>query len=295
MRRAFALVVLALPLAACGGNGGTSNVSSSVPALAQAATKSASASTLKIDLQMSETATGLAHPITMSATGVEDNTNHRVDMHLDMSSLAANLGGTVKQFSNPAEWQGEEIGDLSNGHFVMYMHLPLLSKLVPGGKPWIKFDLSAVGKSLGVNFSQLTQVSGDPGQTLDWLRSTSGAITDAGPETIDGVETTHYKASIDLAKYPNLVPLDRRAAVRRTINSLISLTGLRSFPVDAWISSDGLVRKLRMSFSEDVNGQQVTSDMTMRFHDFNAPVSISLPPAGQTLDVTKLALGAAKP
>ena len=290
MRCAVLLCALAFPLAACGGGGGN-HAMSAPPSLAEAATKSASAPTVKIALEMTMTTSQLPQPLSMSATGVEDNAKHRVDMHLDMSKFAATLGKGAKQFSNAADWKGEEIGDLSNGRFVLYMHLPFLSKLIPGRKPWIKLDLSAYGKKLGVDFSQITQLSSNPGQTLDWLRSTNGAITNAGPETVDGVQTTHYKAAIDLARYPSLVSPDRRAAVRKAVDALINLTGLRTFPVDAWISSDGLVRKMRMSFSEDVSGQQITTGMTMRFRDFGAPVSIKLPPASETFDATKFAGG----
>ena len=84
-----------------------------------------------------------------------------------------------------------------------------------------------------------------------------------------------------------MVPAGQRAAVRKAINSVINLTGLRTFPVDAWISDDGLVRQMNMSFSEDASGQQMTMYMRTRFHDFNAPVNITLPPASETLDSSR--------
>ena len=110
MRRVLALAVLALPLAACGGSGTKSGFPPSTTApLAQAATKSASASTLKMDLAMTMTAPNLPNPATMSASGVEDNANHRADMHFDMSGFASSLGkGAPKQFTDPAMWRGEE-------------------------------------------------------------------------------------------------------------------------------------------------------------------------------------------
>jgi hypothetical protein len=296
MRRVLALAVLALPLAACGGSGTKSGFpSSSTPSLAQAATRSASASTLKLDFTMTMTAPNLPSPATMTASGVENNTSHQADMNFDMSGFASSLGKSApKQFTNPALWRGEEIADFSKGRFVLYMHLPLLTNLVPDHKPWIKLDLSAYGKRLGIDFTQLTQFSSNPGQTLDWLRSTNGAITRLGSETVDGVRTTHYKAAIDLAKYPSIVSPARRAAVRKAISAVINLTGLRTFPVDAWVSDDGLVRKMNMSFTEDVSGQQLTMNMTTRFHDFNSPVSIKLPPANQVLDSTQF-VGASGP
>lgn len=288
MRRALALLVFVLPLAACGGNGGVFHASGSAPSLAEAATKSASASTLKMNLSMTMTSSSLPKGIMMTATGSEDNVRHRADIQLDMSSLASSLGSNAPAgFADPSLWKGEEIADFSRGHFVVYMHLPLLTNLIPGHKQWVKLDLAAYGKRLGIDFSELTQFSSNPRQTLDWLRSTNGAITDVGKQTVGGVQTTHYKAAIDLAKYPNMVPAGRRASVRKAINAVINLTGLRTFPVDAWISDDGLVRQMNMSFTEDVSGQQLTMFMAMRFHDFNKPVRITLPPASETLDSTQ--------
>lgn len=295
MRRALALLVFVLPLAACGGNGGVFHATGSAPSLAEAATKSASASTLKMNLSMTMTSPSLPKAIMMTATGSEDNVRHRADIQLDMSSLVSSLGANApKQFADPALWKGEEIADFSRGHFVVYMHLPVLTNLIPGHKPWVKLDLAAYGKRLGVDFSQLTQFSSNPGQTLDWLRATNGAVTNVGTQMIGGVQTTHYKAAIDLAKYPNMVPAGRRAAVRKAVNTVMNLTGLRTFPVDVWISDDGLVRQMNMSFTEDVSGQQLTMYMATRFHDFNGPVSISLPPASETLDSTQF-VGASRP
>ncbi len=295
MRRALALTICVLPLAACGGTGSKSNATSPTAPLAEAATKSASASTVKMALDMTMTSSAFPKPISMTATGVEDNTKHRADMTLDMSSISAAFGTSVpKQLADSSLWKGEEITDFSGRNFVLYMRLPFLTRLIPGHKPWIKLDLAAYGKKMGLDFSQLTQFSSDPGQTLDWLRATNGAVTDAGNQVVDGVKTTHYKAAIDLSRYPDLVPASRRAAVRKAINAVVNLTGLRTFPVDVWVSDDGLVRKMNMSFTEDVSGQQMTMNMSTRFHDFNAPVSISLPPASQTLDSSQF-IGASGP
>ncbi len=284
MRRVLFISVASLALAACGG-GGSQHIS-----LAQAATKSAAASSMKLDMTMAMTTPQLSKPLTLTATGVEDNTNHRAQINLDMSTFATSLSalGGKSPFKG-ADWKGQEIADFSNGHAVMYMNLPFLTKLIPQHKPWIKIDLSAVGKSVGLDFSQFTSLSSNPAQEMDWLRSTSGSIQKVGTETIDGVSTTHYYATIDLAKYPNLVPPARRAAMRQAVNSLVKLAHVSSFPVDAWVGDDGYVRKLRMSMNETIQGQGLGMDITMRFHDFGSPVNISLPPASQTLDATKLA------
>jgi hypothetical protein len=274
-----------MPLAACGG--GSQHIS-----LADAATKSTTARSMKLDMTTAMSTPQLPQPVILTATGVEDNTTHRVQMNVDMSSLVGSLGAPrgVKQ----SDFKGQEIGDLANGHLVIYMNLPFMTKLIPGAKRWIKIDLNAFSKSLGIDFSQFTSLTANPAQMIDWVRATSGSITKVGSETVDGVQTTHYHSTIDLSKYPNLVPPARRAAMRRAVNALIKTAHVRTFPMDAWVDSDNLVRKLHLKFNETIKGQKIGMDMSMHFHDFGAPVSVSLPPADQTVDLSKIA-GTSKP
>ena len=281
MRRAFALLLLALPLAACGGD------VTSIDPVAQAAATSTKAHTMKVDMATTMSAPGLGTPIAVRAAGDIDNDGHRMRTSVDMSSLARVLptGG------NPADFRGEQIGDFSHGRAVMYMNLPFMTKLLPQQKAWLKIDLAAAGKAAGLDVSQFTQLGSDPAQFLDYLRATSGDIKKLGSETIDGAETTHYRATIDFDKYPKLVPPQRRAAVRRAIAALRRLTHARLQPVDVWVGDDKLVRKLHESFAETVQGQQLTLDMTMKFHDFNAPVSITIPAAADTADISQLTGG----
>ena len=61
-------------------------------------------------------------------------------------------------------------------------------------------------------------------------------MTKVGTETLDGVETTHYTATLDPAKIPNGARLQK-------------LTGASYQPVDVWIDSDDHVRRLHMAYS----------------------------------------------
>ncbi len=282
MHRTFALLALALPLAACGGGGSGGSVSS----LAQAATKSTSTTSMRMDLTVTMTASQLSQPLTLTSSGVEDNSSRRAEMSIDMSKFAAAFGTVGKQLADPADWKGTEIADFGNGRALLYMNLPFLTKLVPGHKPWVKLDLKAYANKFGVDISQFTDFSSNPAEILDWLRATSGSIRKIGTETVEGVETTHYHATVDLSKYAKLVPPDQRVVVRKFITSL---AGFHTFPVDAWVGNDGLVRKEHLAFTETVLGQKLTMNMVMYFHDFGGPVRIALPSAHQTVDVAKLA------
>jgi hypothetical protein len=279
MRKYVALLLVALPLSACGGSQQIS--------LADAATKSTSVPSMKMDMTTAMSTPQLPQPVILTATGAAENANHRVRMNIDMSSLVGSLG--APSGVKAADFKGEEIGDLANGHLILYMKLPFLTKLIPGRKPWIKFDLNSYGRSLGIDLSQFTSLSANPAQMIDWIRATSGSIEKVGSETIDGVPTTQYHATIDLSKYPQLVPANRRAAMKRAVDALIKTAHVRTFPMDAWVGDDKLVRKLRLKFAETVRGQKIALDMSMHFHDFGAPVNISLPPANQTVDLAKIA------
>jgi hypothetical protein len=282
-RSVVVLLLLAFVPAACG-----STQSFAPPSLAEAATKSSNASSMKFDMSMAFNSLQLTQPVAMTASGAADNAGHRMRMTIDMSKYASGVGGAA---TNPADWRGTEIADLSNGRLIVYMSLPFLRKLTPGGKPWIKMDLDAIGKRLGVDFSQLTNLSVNPAQMLDWLRATSGSITKIGAETVGGVQTTHYHATVDLAKYPRLVPPSRRAAMRRTVDALTKLAHVSRFPADAWVGADGLVRKLHVAIRETVGGQPLEVAVALRFHDFGTPVHVTVPPSSQTVDFSKLEAG----
>jgi len=229
--------------------------------------------------------------VEMTATGALDNANHRMNMQLDMSKFVTQLGGAASALGNPSDWVGEEVGDFGEGRAVLYMRLPVLTRLLPGGKPWIKMDLNAIGKQAGIDLSQFTQFASDPSRMVDWLRTASGDVTTVGTETIDGVETTHYRATVDLSKYPDLVPADQRDAVRKAVDAITKEAHVSSFPIHVWVGKDGLVRQVRTVLTETIQGQTMNVVTSERFYDFGAPVDIQVPADDQVTDISSLAGG----
>jgi hypothetical protein len=283
VRRTLPLVLLALPLAGCGG----SNDVMSIDPVARAAATSASAHSMKVNV-ITKTSLGLGSPFAIEASGVVDNDTHRVRMSLDMSSLAGLIPGTG---SSAADYRGEEVADFAGGKAVVYMNMPFMTKLAAQGKPWVKIDLAKSARGAGLDVSQFTQISSDPSQLLDYLRATSGEVKNLGTETIDGVRTTHYRATVDLEKYPELVPPAQRAQARAAVAALRKVTKVRLQPVDVWIGDDKLVRKLHESFTETIQAQEMTVATTTTFHDFNVPVRITIPRDSQTADLSQLTGG----
>jgi hypothetical protein len=127
---------------------------------------------------------------------------------------------------------------------------------------------------------------------LQFLRGASGGLTDVGSERVDGFQTTHYRAQIDLNRVPNVVPAAQRAAARQTITALENVTHLRELPVNVWIDGQHLVRRMRMSFSYQVQGQALKMAMTIDIPTYGPQPAPVFPPADQVTDLNALLVSA---
>jgi hypothetical protein len=164
---------------------------------------------------------------------------------------------------------------------VVYLHLPeKLSAQVPGGKPWLKLDLDKVAKAQGIDLGALQSTSNsNPSQQLDQLRG-AGEVKRVGTEKIRGTQTTHYRAKIDLRRAAEKAPAAQREAARRSVERLIKIQGSRTVPIDAWIDSQGRLRRERVA--QRVQGQSL--DFTMDLYDFGTQETLNAPPAADTQD-----------
>jgi hypothetical protein len=180
------------------------------------------------------------------------------------------LGRMTVRFTTGAT--SGEITEVMKG-WRIYMTSPLFARQLPQGKTWMSLDLQKAGKAAGVDFSSLSAQT--PGQTLEQLKA-SGDVTKVGTETLDGVETTHYTATLDPAKIPNGARLQK-------------LTGASYQPVDVWIDSDNHVRRLHMAYSTSGSasaGVGMSNEMTMTFSDYGKNVDVTVPSDAETFDTT---------
>jgi hypothetical protein len=150
----------------------------------------------------------------------------------------------------------------------VYISSPALMGQLPGAKKWMSVDVSKAGKALGVDVANYSSQS--PQSVLDQLKA-AGGVHKVGPETLDGVETTHYRATVDTAKVAKLL---KKAQFTATYE-----------PVDVWVDGKGLVRRMHLSYS--VNG--TTTDLTASFSKYGEPVSVTAPAAADTFDATSMA------
>jgi hypothetical protein len=150
----------------------------------------------------------------------------------------------------------------------VYISSPALMGQLPGAKKWMSVDVSKAGKALGIDVANYSSQS--PQSVLDQLK-TAGGVAKIGPETLDGVATTHYRATIDPAK------------VAKVFKKLQITPAYE--PVDVWIDDQGLVRRMHMAYS----AKGSTTDMTASFSKYGEPVSVSVPAPDDTFDATGMA------
>lgn len=184
---------------------------------------------------------------------------------------------------------------LDRGNIYMKFPPALASKL-PGGKPWVYINLAQAGKAVGISgLGSLINSSSsfsDPGQYLSFLRAiAAGSVKDLGTETVNGVKTTRYRARVDLAKLPQGVPAAQRQSMQQLVNSLRSKGATTQIPMDVWIDSSHLVRRVQSRFAETVNGQSMTMAITENFLQYGPQPAPVLPKPSQTANLLSLLRG----
>jgi hypothetical protein len=270
----LALVAVAGLLSACG-------VRSTVDPVASAASKSQQAGGVKVDMTIAVDAAGRS--FTMGGSGTFDSDEGQ--MTFDMSSLL--------QASHMPAGAGTDMKEIylkENGDPVVYMEMPFLAGMVPGGKTWIRLDLERLGSAAGVDFNQLLgQSNQNPAQSLDMLRA-AGQVTEIDSDEIAGVPVTKYHATVDLNK-----ALALRGISASAIQRLLDAGAPTDVPVDVWIGKDdGLVRRLQISYDLTESGRSVSTQLTLDLSDWGTDVSVQAPPADQVFDATDLATNANK-
>ncbi len=292
------LAVFALVAAGCGGGSSPASLEPiSVAQLAQFASTSADATSGRFSFDLSMAFPGTDEPFALSGEGAFDERSGRASFAVDMSSLAkrlgafvAGLGGTgasdLPDFDDPTGWKIDVVQDGTGG----YVRLPALDDQLPEGKTWLRGDAAAASTS-GFDFGELEQFAkSDPRDVLGTLRAVTSDVETVGSEQLRGVETTHYRATIDPSRLGKLAPGKDRTATQALVDRLATQSGLGPVPVDVWLDASGLVRKLSMSVEAAEPSTSRSSDVTMSFElwDYGQPVAIELPPASQVVDASSL-------
>ena len=284
MRRALALLPLAILLSPATGCGAGDTLELDPVANAAAKTSDAGSSRVAFELKM---VGGAGENMAFGGEGVFAYDEVRGSLTMDMSSVIP----------------GEDDGTIEMRMLgtMIYMRMPDAfagESGLPQGKQWIGFDLAKTMDDAGLGALNPMQLQQSPSQTLRLLRASSTSVTKVGEADVRGVKTTRYTAMIDLQKSVEASADDmglseqQRREVRAAVEQLKKQTGMNEIPTEVFVDDDGLLRRTLMKMSFAIEGEEVSMEVLSDFYDFGVEVDVEAPPAAQVLDVTELASGA---
>jgi hypothetical protein len=146
---------------------------------------------------------------------------------------------------------------------VMYLNAGQLG--LSTSKPWVKLDLTDPSNPVGQLMQRMAQ-STDPAQMAQAFRKMT-KLTNLGQATVDGVSTTHYRATIDTTQMTSTLglPASQLSQLPKTLTE------------DVWVDASSHPVKMAM------NMRQLA--MTMHFSRWGEPVHITAPPASQVAEL----------
>jgi hypothetical protein len=156
----------------------------------------------------------------------------------------------------------------------LYFNAAALSAQV--GKPWVEIKLARLkGTPLASLIQLIQRVKTNAYGNQTWLYSVTKNVHAVGTQTIDHVRTTEYTGSFQEAAARAALP----AAARKLVAPVSQAPGNSVITFRAWIDAQ---HHLRMA-TEVVTFNGSTINTTVTYTSINQPVTITLPPASQTV------------
>jgi len=277
-----ALGVVALGLSACGneaaGDKDTgsksqqgANGAEALKAVRLAATSSQKKSTANFKMTMDVTADGQKIPIT--ATGQIDGANDAVELEM---SLSVPGQGSMK------------LKEIVKGKTIYMTGFPGMPK-----NQWVKLSLDELGAAAGGGATSGLGAGSDPTDQLKLLTQVSDDVKAEGKATVNGVETTKYSGTIDLAKASAASGADAKelAEIRKQYEAL----ALKKIPFELYIDGDNLPSRMTMTMDGSSNTSGKTEKFSMKsqmdFTDWGTDVKITAPKKAKSFEDLLAGLG----
>jgi hypothetical protein len=236
------------------------------------------AGTVSIEMVMEMTVEG--QDLEMLATGAMDTDAGTMSMEVDMGAMLRDVAEETGESIPPGFDDPMRI--VADGT-TMYMQMPFLGALgAPAG--WVSVDLAEMGMAdaLGAGAYDLRS-------TLETLRGTSGEPDVVGTDEIRGVDTTHYRATVDLAEAMEAAPESARAAFEQ-LGDAGDLDGMEMV-IDIWIDDEGLPRRQQMDMGSMLGSMglgDAAATVTIDYFAYGEPVDIVIPSPDEVTPFTDL-------
>src|SRR3954447_13393320 len=257
VRNLVATAAIALAMAGCGGSSGTDTLA---PADAVRAAVSTTTQQPSSRMTMAMKTDAGAIKVEMAGEGVFDYAKKLGTMSMTIPGS----GQKVEAIMTPD---------------TMYMKIP------SQGSSYYSLPMKELGGTqLGAS---------DPASSLQVLTGLSDDVQSVGKEDVRGEETTHYRGTYDLKRAVTKL----NGLPRQAIQKLIDSGSNTVVPFDAYVDSDGRLRKLVENTTTKVSSVQAHSTVTIELYDFGTPVDVTVPTdvkdGSMFLDALKGRLGGA--
>ncbi len=178
-------------------------------------------------------------PVTMLISGAYDDDSQSSEMTMDLSGMTAMVAAGdegseifVEFFADPLRIIS--IGDRS------WVKWGFFSAFLGAGDKWIEGESEGSGgatQSLG-----LGSVGFTPTDFIGALEGADVDVEEVGSEDVRGVQTTKYRAVLDLVALSNQLTPDELADLEEAIGE----GAPAEFPIEMWIDSDGELRRFSL-------------------------------------------------
>jgi hypothetical protein len=268
---------------------GASGDSGQLASIKAAISQSAEITSGRIEglMEISAVEEGVVIDISIPFGGEFDSATGNSSFVMDLSGMAEMAGASGEEI--PAEFAGmfDEM-EVRVVDGVSYIKFPLFGMMFGAQTEWISAP-EEEGTSFADDFTFARP--DNPAQMLEYFEDAEAEVTEVGRETVNGVETTHYRVVFDAAAMLAAATPEERAEMMEA-----GPIPDGEFPMDLWITDDGVVVRYVM----DIDGSMVESDgadefqrmvMTFNLLDFNQPVNIVAPDPDNVTDIESLGAG----
>jgi hypothetical protein len=211
-----------------------------------------------------------------------DPTSLREHVILNIPSLGMMPGGKVEMIVGKGP--------------MLYVRAPMLASFIPATTPWIKLDPSTLPQGQG-GLGPATAAA-NPAAILAAIKDAL-TVEEVGADAVDGVDATHYRASVDLVTLlPLLASMTPNAptdAEMQKAKDQLEKVGLQTLPIELWVDADGYLKQMQLApdlSKVDPEHPGTSFSVTLTLSNIGEHFSIDVPAASQVTDITDL-LGSA--
>jgi hypothetical protein len=223
-------------------------------------------------------------PVSLAAAVTSNEPGYRFTLALNASgggvTVAMTGSGAVNTGAAQSGSMSFTIGDTTVNEVLAGPYIYIQSPA--STDTWYRVSTTAFASLAPAGGASLS--SGDPAQTLAWLRA-AGSVSDEGSRTIGGVATTHYRALVDLDRSTASSSAQQQVYSAKFAQLLEHLTGSATLPVDVWIDGSNLVRRIQIDLPLSIDSERLDETVTMNLFDYG-PQAAAVPPAGRVTDIT---------